>query len=162
MTPNLNGAKLIGSETVPLASGAGVSLFLRTIYAMFVSHWDWWTIDPLIFDSIGAVVFFYMRYINTQAVHMADYRDQILQAKVAKEWAAVPIPVELLIEWANSKAQQPPSDVPSPVPTPVPSQPVGPGQTVRIATPQTNGSIPSSPIAGTSGPAATPAPPPVT
>jgi hypothetical protein len=135
VNPNLaNGGKTVGSETVPFASGAGVAIFLRTVYALFVAHWHWWDIDPLIFDSIGGAVFFYMRYLNTLALREGAYKDQIMQAKVAKEWAAVPIPLQLLIEWANWKAQQP-IDGPSSPATPPASEPSSPYPSVGKSIP---------------------------
>jgi hypothetical protein len=161
-----SGAKVVGSETIPLATGASIAYFLAKVYALFVAHWHFWELDEGIFAGVGGAIFFWLRWLNTKVVHDAYYRDQIEQAKVAKEWAAVPIPTQLLIEWAQwraatTKELPQPSGGPSAPSTGLPLEPAAPDQSSHIGI-QTERSTPSKLAVQTGSPAQQhpPAPPP--
>jgi hypothetical protein len=159
--PKQNGSKLVGSEAVPLITGAAVAEFLSDIYQLGIDHAGWWPLSGRMFAFAGAITFFIMRKLNTWAMHESDYRDEIEQARIAQAWAAVPIPVQLLIEWAQRPDRASKLGAPSGAPTPPASTPVlhGPYEGTKI---QISRSTPSNTVVQTQSPAPAPAPPPPT
>jgi hypothetical protein len=128
--PLPNGAKIVASETVPVISAALTITALQDINNLLTDHLNWWwdlSKYSGLFTLLGFALFGFFRYLNGRLVTSGMYRDELRSATVAKAWAGVPFPLELLVEWAEARSKQLPPAQPSAPPTPqAPSEPPAP------------------------------------